>query len=213
MPRKPKDIEIYEEEEALTDAPPEEEQPVTLEELAQMAQDSPTDFYLPAGAKMKLPLPAANGKTVVQAQQEMQAQYQRDGKARCPCCDGHVEPYPFTMNFWSLEGLKFIVSEWRMLDPSPTAPKGIVMNTHPRLNPKILRDRNFAKLKHWGLLEKIGARRQKYIMWKPTQKGMDFVDGKISLPDTVLIYNDKGLAFMGRKIKVNEVKMPNDRQK
>lgn len=50
----------------------------------------------------------------------------------------------------------------------------------------ITRSRTFPKLRHWGLIE-AGERGE----WRPTQRGVDFLEGRITVPKRVYVFNNE----------------------
>jgi hypothetical protein len=74
---------------------------------------------------------------------------------------------------------------------------------------------NFQKLRYWGLVQKAinenGSRNQG--CWSITQKGKDFVDGKILIPKGVWTYRGETVRFEGDDCKFNDVHEPTYKQR
>ena len=75
---------------------------------------------------------------------------------------------------------------------------------------KLLRDKvdtstgNITLFKHYGIIEQVMNADEVFLgYWKITKKGVDFINGRIDIPENVIIYNDKLQGFSGRKIWIN----------
>ena len=66
---------------------------------------------------------------------------------------------------------------------------------------------DFSKAKYWGLIEEaknenIGKRNSGH--WKLTQKGIDFVQGRITIPARAIVFDDRVLDFAGEQVSIRE---------
>lgn len=61
------------------------------------------------------------------------------------------------------------------------------------LSPKYAKDmtRHIGELRYWGLVEDTGERRGGCIVWRITQTGRDFLDGKCQVPSHLYILNKR----------------------
>ena len=64
---------------------------------------------------------------------------------------------------------------------------------------------NFQKLKYWGLVEKVGEQTGKGGLWRITEDGKEFVQGKISVPKFVWTYRGKVERYDGDHITIFDV--------
>ena len=157
---------------------------------------------------VSIPLPVAvSGQTVEQAQAALQKAAVDNQPADCACCGKQVVLNRHTINFMATEGLRFIVSSWRMAKGSHGA-QGIRVNGNPKTPEAILKSRNYSKLQFWGLLEKVNEQKD---FWKPTQLGLDFIDGKVALPTTVITYNGDAIGYSGKQVFIHQITRPNSR--
>lgn len=66
---------------------------------------------------------------------------------------------------------------------------------------------DFAKMEFFGLIEaqtNTDSTKRTSGMWKPTQKGIDFVNGRISVPEAVMIYNQSFVGFTENHIYIKD---------
>jgi hypothetical protein len=63
---------------------------------------------------------------------------------------------------------------------------------------------DFPKLRFWGLIEKITGRRadgnKRVGFYRITDKGKNFINGKVSVKKFCLIYNNKSQGFIGEDV-------------
>jgi len=59
---------------------------------------------------------------------------------------------------------------------------------------------DYAKLRYWELVEKGADNR-----WRVTLRGHDFLDGKVTIPKTALVYKNQSLGLEGDEIFVSDV--------
>jgi hypothetical protein len=64
---------------------------------------------------------------------------------------------------------------------------------------KDLRETNgdYAKLRHWGLVEQIGKGR-----WRLTPRGREFLHGRVEVPKTAVTFNRRCYELTGRSVTV-----------
>ena len=133
------------------------------------------------------------GRTLADARAEVLAN--REDGIECPCCDQFVKVYRRSITADSAAWLVLLVNAYRR-EPRyyhVGGLRGITQATGDR-----------AKLRYWGLIEqrpkcdKADAGKRTSGYWKPTQQGMDYVDGNGTLPrhayvvdGTVLGYSDE----------------------
>ena len=70
------------------------------------------------------------------------------------------------------------------------------------------RSGDFPYLVHWGLLEKMPGKREdgssKHGFYKLTDKGRQFVQEEITVPQTLIWYNGKAEGFEGREVSIRD---------
>lgn len=164
----------------------------------------PHEVDQPAVIKLPLPAPVAN-QTVQEAQELIQQAVQKNQTVLCACCGKQAIPNRHTINFMATEGLRFIVSSWRMAKGSV---QGVRVNGNPKTPEEVLKSRNYSKLQYWGMLEKVDGQKD---FWKPTQAGLDFVDGKLAMPTTVITYDGEPIGYAGKHVYIHQITRPNTR--
>jgi hypothetical protein len=105
----------------------------------------------------------------------------------CPCCGQFVKLYHRRLNrgmAWSLIQIyKYFQQEG--------CEEWLHVEHHLKRNPLAS---DFTKLAYWDVIEEYGGVRddgsKRVGLWKITQLGKDFVEGKILLPSHVFLYND-----------------------
>lgn len=67
---------------------------------------------------------------------------------------------------------------------------------------------DWAKLRHWGLIEPLSAGRDDGSMrdgfWRLTDKGREFVANRLTIPASVTMYNRKALHFSDKFVTIKE---------
>ncbi len=121
-------------------------------------------------------------ETVEQAKKYLRNNFE-DG-CKCPCCDQYVKIYKRKL---MVKPIKLLVSLYKMN-------RGY-HHVYDMSGEKVTTGLgDFAKIKYWGLIEEkpnTDEKKRTSGYWKITQKGVDFIEGKISVPKYVLIYNAK----------------------
>jgi len=131
-----------------------------------------------------------------------------DKGAECPCCNQVVKLYKRRLNK-SMAAVLALIYRWernrqKALEAGTATAEQLIPFVHvPSLiaelgaqNPRqaaALRG-DFAKLKHWGLLEQMPAKRddgsKRTGYWKITERGTQFMRGQIKVEAYVWIYNE-----------------------
>jgi len=99
--------------------------------------------------------------------------------AICPCCDRAGKVYRFKLNQTHALSVRWIQvhgGEDGWVD---------VQNRAPRW---ILKGKNYSMMAHWGLLE---SKSNRSGIWRTTRKADDWLAGKIDLPESVFIYDNR----------------------
>jgi hypothetical protein len=106
----------------------------------------------------------------------------------CPCCDQKVRLTPYRMDSSIAASLLWLVQT------SPNhRPDGWV-HVPTEAPDWVITSRSYSKARFWGLLEKkpktrFEKKKRTSGMWRPTQKGIDFIMGKIKIPSHVYTFN------------------------
>ena len=115
----------------------------------------------------------------------------------CPVCDRYAKIQARPINKTMAQAVAWMVrngapSQWIKMSDSPFSGT----NQHPTL-------------KHWGLLEQkmndSNPKKKHVGYWRVTQKGRDFVSGKLAVPEKAVIYNDKLIEMQGPTKYIHEV--------
>ncbi|MHC5213957.1 MAG: hypothetical protein ACYSOO_05155 [Planctomycetota bacterium] len=116
-----------------------------------------------------------------------------ENKGICPCCGQKIQIWRKSIISTAVASLCQLV---RMYDGKPI---------HHDKFTVLLKDRNFSQLALWGLVEPAAPRtatENSAGMWSPTQKGIDFVRGKVAVQQYVETYDNILLGFDGPEIGV-----------
>lgn len=128
-------------------------------------------------------------------------QFFRDGLRKgivCPCCNRFAKIYSRKLNNAMAIGLAMFYDK--------TTSSGQVWIHMERFfkgeNCKATIRGDFTKLRYWELIE---LNSEKAGFYRITQKGIDFLNNKIKIPKSALIYNDEVLGFSEKQVSVNDV--------
>jgi hypothetical protein len=118
--------------------------------------------------------------------------------ARCPCCKQYVKIYKRALGSQMARWLIWLVRTWdSRFEPSMLKVADNEAWIDIRLSP--VRGGDYAKLLHWGLVQhkldvlekKNGAKDTRDSgFWRPTLKGIDFVNTRIKMPSHVYLYDN-----------------------
>jgi hypothetical protein len=140
--------------------------------------------------------------TISQVQEEMRKELY-DG-VTCPCCTQHSQAYRRPLTSSMVYGLI-------LLSQSPEQAKGIHTHVEDYLKkmdcPSSVRG-DIAKLRFWGLIEPLPGEREdknpQNGFYKVLEKGFDFINGRVMVPQAVKVYNNRFLAYDGKMIDVRQ---------
>jgi hypothetical protein len=71
----------------------------------------------------------------------------------------------------------------------------------------LVNSRTFTKLQHWHLIEarpNEDSAKRTSGMWRPTDKGVAFAKGQITIPQHILMYNRKCLGTTGDPVYITD---------
>jgi hypothetical protein len=119
----------------------------------------------------------------------------REDGVECPCCGQFCKLYKRALNSSMARFLIWIVRtvdtetwvDWR------DAPASVVHGG------------DYGKLKHWDLIENMvnhNPTQRTSGMWKPTPKGVSFVQRRIRIPKQVFIYDNTVIGFSKENVDI-----------
>lgn len=116
----------------------------------------------------------------------------------CPVCDQFVKVYKRTVTSTMARQL---IHAWRCHGQAWFHTRDVVMQASGA--------GDFSKLEHWGLIvaqpHKTGEEGKKSSgMWRVTDKGVAFIEGKATVQQYAAIYNNTFLEFLGNEVTVRD---------
>jgi len=145
-------------------------------------------------------LPDPCDHTLQEAQEEFVGRLP-DGTT-CPCCGRWGKVYGRALNYKMAAGLRWIVYTWEQNDAQWID----VPNTGPRW---LLRSNQHPTLRWWDLLERKpnteDDTRKHTGFYRPTEEGLQFVNGMIRVPKKVFTFDDNVIAVSKEEIDIWEV--------
>lgn len=130
--------------------------------------------------------------TLKEAKQQLRDNFEKG--TDCPCCGQFVKRYKRKIN----SGMAiFLVGLYR-LDKKDT--RNVFTNEEIYGEVGVKQGaRDHAAMKHWGLIVEpdieVPEAKRKNGLWAITQLGRDFIEGKITLPSHLFIFNSKCIGF------------------
>lgn len=119
--------------------------------------------------------------------------------SRCPCCNKFVKLYRRRMNGSSVSALIKLNNLHRMNG----------YNKYFHSSKEYLNFAgDFAKLAHWDLIEAMpndDKDKSHSGYWKITEKGIAFVNGSITVPSHILLYNAKCYGVEGDEVSIKDI--------
>lgn len=119
-------------------------------------------------------------RTVMQHQRHVVQRKLLSGNAKCPLCSRELKVRQYQISMTQLKALADLYAELELEWGYPSK-EFHARNTHG----------DYAKLRHWGLLERGGRNNTDGRMWRVTDKGFLFLSNRIRLPRFVKIYEGK----------------------
>lgn len=123
----------------------------------------------------------------------------------CPCCRQRVQLYKPKLYstqcvcLINLNRERLAGNEWVHVD------KFDYYNTEGKGR---ARGHNFSEIRYWGLIEQQPASEDSKTRtsgcWRITQKGIDFVNGKITVQERIRVFNATFYGFEGKQITIKE---------
>jgi hypothetical protein len=123
---------------------------------------------------------------------------------RCPVCDRRVKVDVRVFNRSMARGLIWLVVASRARVASDGVEWVDVQRTAPRW---MVQTQQFATTRYWGLIEPMpneDKRKKDSGIWRPTQKGIDFVENGTLIPAAAGFYNGKVDHFSSEQVDISE---------
>ena len=143
--------------------------------------------------------PLLPGETSQDIQKNLRAAVDRGEDFECPGCGTINRENKYSLEDKKVRVLRWIADEYRNT-PDHQKHMGVVVSKNEKTSHQVHTNRNFHRLHLWGLLEKRGKDR-----WAPTLKGVEFVNGKIAVPRSVIAWRGEFRRFTGREVHISEI--------
>jgi hypothetical protein len=135
------------------------------------------------------------GPTLEEARNGLQEALSQGDGALCPCCGQHAKVYKRKLNtemaVWLIWLAKQFTIQPDWVDVKETR----------------LRGGDYGKLVHWGLAVQCtneNPKKRTSGLWKPTELGLQFARGAISVPSHVYLYNNEVKGFSDTSTTIRE---------
>lgn len=117
---------------------------------------------------------------------------------KCPVCNQNVKLQKYTINS---EMAKCLIDLYKL---NKNNPNKIWFHVAADIKISIKVSGAFAKLRHWGLIEQLPKDSSITVkktsgMWRITDKGLDFVLNRITVPKFIKVYNQTFYGFEEQK--------------
>lgn len=128
--------------------------------------------------------------------------------AKCPCCQQLAKLYKRNLNSGMARSLVWLVRQSNANKVNGLSPAGWVY-LGKEAPAWLLRTKELATTRHWGLVElkprdpEDTARRTSGI-WRPTEKGVDFVHCRLRVPKRVHLYDNIQCGWSEEHVSVVE---------
>ncbi len=134
--------------------------------------------------------------------QDMLAREMKTG-VDCPCCGQRVKIYKRKLYDVQASWLVWLVSQHR-LSLAVDGSGWVKVSAYP------LPGGDYGKTTFWGLAElrpkdPTDTTRRTSGMWRPTQLGIDFVFGRVSVPEFVMVYNNNVVDVSDTQVHIQDV--------
>tara|TARA_R110002060_G_scaffold2549_3_gene4261 strand:+ start:2689 stop:3198 length:510 start_codon:yes stop_codon:yes gene_type:complete len=123
----------------------------------------------------------------------------RDKGMICPCCDKFTRAYRRNFNSTMSRSLIWLVKIWEAENPWVDVPKNA-----PRW---LVRSNQLPSVRWWDLIERCPNDNPEVKhsgLWRPTQKGLEFVYKRTKIPSKALTYDGKVIALEGDMVTIED---------
>ncbi len=138
--------------------------------------------------------PNANSVDTLEAAKAQLTSQQSEG-LNCPCCGGFYKVYERKMYGSLISALVQIATEYKRI------------NDWVDIRKISLRGGEYAKLLYWDLIERrVNEDSVKRFsgLWRPTVKGLLFIEGKLSVEAYALVLQNKVIGYSDKKVSVHD---------
>ncbi len=164
-------------------------------------EKSPIVSRLKEFLKGQWPQIATDEDAALRIRQKLHSGHSFDKGARCPCCEQLVKQYKRRIN---AQMCYFLIRLHRLTKYTQTGQR--YFSTQQLELPYQLGG-DWARLRHWGLIEQMPNhedRKRTSGHWGITDKGKEFVNLQIKVPEKILIHNNHFMGFDGDEIDMQE---------
>jgi hypothetical protein len=135
-------------------------------------------------------------ESIKEAKEYLRENYKKGCK--CPCCDQVVRLYKRKLN----SGMAITLIQMHKHSNN-------FFHVKDMLREKGLHNgHDWSLLKYWGLIQELdvlpGSTKKSSGQYRVTEKGVDFVYGRINLPKHILIYNKRFQGFSDEETTIKE---------
>lgn len=126
-----------------------------------------------------------------------------DKGTTCPCCDQYVRLYKRKLNANMAEFLCSLVRNYQVKHLIADYDEDVWIHFKECKFTGL----DYAYLALWGLMEtkaNLDPAKKGSGLWRPTQKGIDFARGKVSVPSHVHIYNNVVMGWSDTTVSIRE---------
>lgn len=117
----------------------------------------------------------------------------------CPCCGQVVKMYTYKM--YALSSLALI----RLYQKTNKKNKPYHISEISESDGVTPRASHFAELRHWGLIvpeKNVDPKKKSSGYWRITDKGKQFVEQGLKIPEKIKMYNNTFFGFEGEEIDI-----------
>ena len=135
--------------------------------------------------------------TITEAKDFLRKNWRQPGGVDCPCCRQNVFLYERQIYKTIAEQL---IALYRLNQVKP----GFYHIGKIKVPDKPIGG-DFAKMRYWGLIEgekNDDPEKRSSGNWRITQRGIDFVERRITIPQICFVYNKKPLKLGGRPVTI-----------
>lgn len=144
--------------------------------------------------------------TLAEARTKFMSEAQKQGST-CPCCNRFGKIYRRKINS-GMSAVLILLYHHRAQSSFHHVPTLINSETPAAVAAAIRGD--FAKLRYWDLLEEQALRVGESVVkrtsgkWRITDEGVQFVEGTLSVPKYVLVYNSEAFRTDGEYVSIHD---------
>lgn len=146
--------------------------------------------------------PAIKDNTIKIIKSEIFTKEVMNKGCKCPVCNQNVRLQRYTIN---AETAKCLIKLYKL---NKKYPEKVWFHVAEDIKIGISVSGAFAKLRHWGLIEQLTPKnnltaKKTSGMWRITDKGIDFVLNRITIPKFIKVYNQTFYGFEEQKNEKN----------